>query len=108
MRLRHTAARRGEPGAKLLDRVGMKIGTVEPVRIVFVAQPAQFGDRRFIHIAIPTLRTAKRLQLVDADDRADRQIDKEFFRRVSRQPDTAVRSRVRLDDTFMHAEIPAA
>src|SRR2546423_3364380 len=41
--------RGGEPGAELLDGIGMKIGTTKPMRIVFVAQRAQVGNRRLIH-----------------------------------------------------------
>src|SRR5205807_1688403 len=41
--------RRGEPGAELLDRVRVEIGAAKTMRVVFVAQPAQFRNRRLIH-----------------------------------------------------------
>src|SRR3954466_7013279 len=38
--------RGGEPGAKLLDGIWMKIRPAQSMRIVFVAHPAQLGQRR--------------------------------------------------------------
>jgi hypothetical protein len=47
--------RGGEPGAKLLERVGMKIGTAEAMRIIFVAQAGQLRNRRLIHSGTPKI-----------------------------------------------------
>jgi hypothetical protein len=53
-------------------------------------------------------RFCARRRSIDAHDRADRQIDEQFFRRVARETDAAVRRRIRLHDAFVHPEITAA
>src|SRR3954462_16045421 len=48
------------------------------------------------------------MRLIDADDRADRQVHEKLFRGVTREPNAAMRCRVRLDYALMKAEIATA